>query len=87
MKLPILVVAATLFPGTLASPAVGGSLRARAPADAIVVCQRAHRHCWLEPGSQHRFYHLFGGARGLTETGVLGVWRPVRLFRRHRRAR
>jgi len=85
MKFAMIVMATVLLPGAIASPATAGHVSPYAAPDGFIVCQRPHRHCRLVPGTEHRFYRLFGAPRALTETGVLGVWRPVRVIRRPRR--
>ena len=53
------------------------------PREAICVCTRTY--CWVEPGTRYRFDVRFSDARALTETGAIGVWRPVRIRPRHAR--
>jgi hypothetical protein len=85
MKFATIVMATVLLPGATASPATAGRVSQHAAPDGFIVCQRPHRNCRLVPGTDHRFDRLFGAPRALTGTGVLGVWRPVRIIRRHRR--
>src|SRR3954469_24959645 len=53
----------------------------RTTQQAICVCN--NRYCWFEAGTAHRFYTLFANARALTMAGALGVWKPVRLPKKH----
>jgi hypothetical protein len=83
-RLAIIVMTVILLQGASPSPAAAGGFE-RDPPDAFVVCSVRRRCCcWLEPGTQYRFYRLFGPVRPLTESGALGLWQPVRIGRRHR---
>jgi hypothetical protein len=61
------------FPATAGSPCADVG----PPRKAICVCNKSY--CWIEPGTIDRFDARFAGAKALTSTGVIGVWRPIRV--------
>jgi len=63
--------------GSLPASAGGPCAYVGPPRKAICVCNRSY--CWIEPGTMYRFDARFADARALTSTGVIGLWKPVRV--------
>jgi hypothetical protein len=71
------IMIATLPTGTSIAWAKPPCERVGPSREIICVCNK--RYCWVEPGTQYRFDALFDGARALTASGTIGVWRPFKV--------